>query len=406
MSRQAHAAASSTDVVLAPNDGLVWLMAMACGLSVANIYYAQPLLDGLASAFGVDHGSAGLIITMTQLGYALGILLLVPLGDLFDRRPLVTLISAAAALSSGAAALAPNFTVFMLASLALGVCAVVAQILVAFAAHLAAPESRGRVVGQVMTGLLLGILLARTLSGVLSDIAGWRSVFWCSAGLMVLQALLLGKRLPHLPGQMRMGYPNLVISSLRLLVDEPILRRRSFFGAMIFAAFGVLWTTLPFLLTTEPYHYSESLIGAFGLLGAAGALCASQVGKLHDRGHSHLATGISMACVVVAFVLMGAWPAILLAICVGIIILDVGVQGTQILNQSRIYMLRPDARSRITTAYMSCYFLGGALGSASSAWLYQLAGWRATCALGAGFVLCALLVWASGKRHAEKANVA
>ncbi|GAB2803279.1 MFS transporter [Halomonas shantousis] len=392
---------SPASQALLPSTPMVWLMAIATGVSVANIYYAQPLLDVLSEAFGIAHGRAGLIVTLTQLGYALGILLIVPLGDLLDRRRLVPAVSLGAALAAATAAMAPNFTVFIVASLAMGGASVVAQILVPLAAHLAADEVRGRVVGQVMTGLLLGILLARTVSGALADFVGWRAVFWVACVSMLAVAISLGRLLPDTAPQSRQSYGALVVTSLRLLLEEPVLRRRCVYGAMGFAAFAALWTALPFLLAEPPFGYRESVIGAFGLLGAAGALAASQAGRLHDAGRSGIATGGFLALIAVTFILLGMWPASLLVLVIGIALFDVGVQGNQILNQSRIYSLRPDARSRITTAYMTCYFLGGSLGSASSAWLYGVAGWRGVMALGVGFMAVALIVW-GGARLSER----
>jgi predicted MFS family arabinose efflux permease len=378
---------------LRPNDLLTFVMALACGIAVANIYYAQPLLDTLARYFGVGQGSAGIIITMTQLGYAAGLILLVPLGDLLERRRLITAMSLVTALSLAGIALSPTIEVFILTALATGVTAVVAQVLVPFAAHMASDAERGRVVGRVMTGLLLGILLARVVSGAITDLFGWRAVYWIAAGIMVLQALMLARLLPKEPPQSRMHYSRLLLSVLTLMREEPLLRRRIFYGALGFAAFSAFWTTIPFLLAQAPYHYPDSMIGLFGLLGVAGALCANLAGNLHDRGHSRSGTVLFQAMIGISFVLMAVFAHSLTAIIVGIILLDLGVQGNQILNQSAIYQIRPDARSRITTAYMTCYFLGGAAGSAGAAYLYQFAGWTGACALGAMLGLIGVLFW-------------
>ncbi|WP_203234801.1 MFS transporter [Modicisalibacter coralii] len=380
---------------LRPNDLLTFVMALACGVAVANIYYAQPLLDTLARGFEVSRGTAGLIITLTQLGYAAGLILLVPLGDLLERRRLIVTVSLATAVALAGTALAPDITLFFVCALATGLTAVVAQILVPFAAHLASDAERGRVVGRVMTGLLLGILLARTVSGGIADALGWRAVYWLAAALMVVQALLLSRLLPREPGQTRLGYGALLASVLSLLRDEPLLRRRLFYGAMGFAAFSAFWTTLPFLLARPPYDYPDSVIGLFGLLGVTGALCANLAGNLHDRGLSRVATGSFLCLIVLSFLAMTLFAHELAAIIVGIVLLDLGVQGNQILNQSAIYQIRPEARSRITTAYMTGYFLGGAAGSGGAAWLYTLAGWPGACALGAAFALAAVLFWLS-----------
>ena len=378
---------------LRPGSPLVFVMAVATGVSVANLYYAQPLLHTLARSFGVSNGAAGSIITMTQLGYALGLVLLVPLGDLLERRRLITRVLLGAVVALVAAAISPRMVWFDVACLFVGITAVVAQVLVPFAAHLARDEDRGRVVGRVMSGLLMGILLARVVSGFISDAFGWRAVFWMAAGLMLLQAVVLVRVLPAEPAQTRQRYGALLLSILHLMRDEPVLRQRIFYGMSVFAAFSVLWTSLPFLLSPSPYGYSDSLIGMFGLLGVAGALMASFAGHLHDHGHSRIGTGSALAMTIVGFLIMGLWPYHVAAIIVGIVLLDLGVQGTQILNQSTIYALRPEARSRITTAYMTCFFIGGAVGSAVAATAFTHFGWTGVAVAGGCFGTIGFLFW-------------
>lgn len=372
---------------------LVLIMASSTGFTVANIYYAQPLLDILAKVFHVPVHISGLIVTITQLGYAIGLMFVVPLGDLLERRRLIVLVTVLTSLSLMGAALSSNIDLFFVASLAIGITSVVVQILVPFAAHLAAEHNRGRVVGRVMSGLLLGILLARTASGVMADAFGWRSIFWLASALMLIQAWLLSRMLPYAPGEARSSYFELLRSVFSLLRSEPVLRRRIIYGFCVFGSFSTLWTALPFLLTAPPYKYNLTTIGAFGLLGVAGAIAASFSGHLHDRGYSHIASGAFMFLCLVAFVVMGLFPHSLIVLMLGIVVLDMGVQGTQILNQSAIYQLRPKARSRLTTAYMTCYFVGGAAGSAGAAYAYSWAGWFGVAALGAGFPLLALLYW-------------
>ena len=382
--------------VLKTDSPLLLAMAFAAGVSVANLYYAQPLLNTLATDFKVSEAAAGIIITITQLGYALGLVLLVPLGDLLERRRLITRVSMTAALALVAAALSPRLAWFDVACLLIGITAVVAQILVPFAAHLARDEDRGRVVGRVMSGLLMGILLARAASGLVSDAIGWRGVYWIAAGMMLLQAIVLGRVLPIEPSQSihaRQSYNALLLSILHLVRDEPVLRRRIVYGMAVFASFSVLWTGLPFLLAPTPYAYSDSVIGLFGLLGVAGVMMASIAGHLHDLGHSRIATGGSLFLVILGFALMGLWPYHVAAIIVGIVLLDLGVQGTQILNQSTIYTLRPEARSRLTTAYMTCFFIGGAIGSAAAAAAYTHFGWSGVALAGGGFGLTGFIFW-------------
>lgn len=387
-----------TKRILTPASPLLLVMAIAAGVSVANLYYAQPLLSTLAVDFKVSEGVAGIIITMTQLGYALGLVLLVPLGDLIERRRLITRVSLAAVIALMAAALSPRLFWFDVACLFIGITAVVAQVLVPFAAHLARDEDRGRVVGRVMSGLLMGILLARVASGLISDVLGWRGVYWIAAGMMFLQAIVLARLLPAEPPQARQtpqSYIALMLSILHLMRDEPVLRRRIVYGMTVFASFSVLWTGLPFLLAPAPYRYSDTMIGLFGLLGVAGVMMASIAGHLHDLGHSRLATGSSLALVILGFILMGLWPHQVTAIVAGIVLLDLGVQGTQILNQSTIYTLRPEARSRLTTAYMTCFFIGGAIGSAVAAASFTHYGWSGVAMAGGGFGAIGFLYWIS-----------
>ncbi len=380
------------------SGALVLIMATATGAAVANLYYAQPLLDTIGRAFGIATHTAGLIVTMTQIGYALGLMFLVPLGDLMERRRLVVTVTVFTSAALAFAAFAPGIGWFITASLIIGVSSVVAQILVPYAAHLAPDHLRGRVVGRVMSGLLIGILLARTVSGVLSDAFGWRSVYWLAAALMLVQAAVLARALPRDEPVERMGYAALLRSVLQLVRDEPVLRRRIVYGALVFATFSALWTALPFLLARPPYGYGDGVIGAFGLLGVAGAATASLAGHLHDRGATRRATGMFLAVLLASFVVMGTFSTSLVALAIGIVLLDAGVQGTQILNQSAIYQLRPEARSRLTTAYMTCYFAGGAAGSAGAAFAFAAAGWRGVAALGMSLPGLALLYWATGRR--------
>ena len=396
MEQQAHAATKTSITSkhgLRPNSLLVFIMAITAGISVANIYYAQPLLHTLARDFHVSNGAAGTIITMTQLGYALGLVLLVPLGDLLERRRLITRVLLVAVAALAATALSPNLIGFIIASLFVGITAVVAQVVVPYAAHLARSEDRGRVVGRVMSGLLLGILLARVVSGLIADAFGWRAVFWMGAGLMLLLTVVLVRVLPDEPPQNRQSYGALLLSILHLMRDEPVLRQRIFYGMSVFACFSVLWTSLPFLLSPSPYDYSDSIIGLFGLLGVAGALMASFAGHLHDLGHSRIGTGIALSLTILSFLLMGLWPYHVIAIIVGIVLLDLGVQGTQILNQSTIYGLRPEARSRLTTAYMTCFFIGGAIGSAVAAAAFTHFGWTGVAIAGGSFGAFGFLFW-------------
>jgi predicted MFS family arabinose efflux permease len=368
----------------------VTLIAVATGAIVANLYYAQPLLHQVARTFSAGPGPTSSIITASQIGYAAGLLLIVPLGDLHPRRALVTRLFCVAAAALVACALAPSLWFFAVASLAVGAASVAGQVMIPFAADLAPAERRGRVVARIMTGLLLGILLARTLSGLVAQAAGWRAIYWLSAGLMVCFALVLWRALPAERARPQRSYPSLVASSLKLLVDEPVLRRRAWHGACAFAAFSVLWTTIAFLLSGGPYHYSNAVIGLFGLVGAAGVVAANLAGSLADAARARATTVGAGVLLAGSFGLLWFGRTSLAALIIGIVVLDIGTQGMQITNQALIYALRPDARSRINSAYMVCYFIGGAAGSIAAGALYGSRGWAGVCLLGTGLGLSTL----------------
>jgi predicted MFS family arabinose efflux permease len=368
----------------------VTLIAVATGAIVANLYYAQPLLHQVARTFSAGPGPTSSIITASQIGYAAGLLLIVPLGDLHPRRALVTWLFCVAAAALVACALAPSLWFFAVASLAVGAASVAGQVMIPFAADLAPAERRGRVVARIMTGLLLGILLARTLSGLVAQAAGWRAIYWLSAGLMVCFALVLWRALPAERARPQRSYPSLVASSLKLLVDEPVLRRRAWHGACAFAAFSVLWTTIAFLLSGGPYHYSNAVIGLFGLVGAAGVVAANLAGSLADAARARATTVGAGVLLAGSFGLLWFGRTSLAALIIGIVVLDIGTQGMQITNQALIYALRPDARSRINSAYMVCYFIGGAAGSIAAGALYGSRGWAGVCLLGTGLGLSTL----------------
>ena len=371
------------------------IIAVATGAVVANLYYAQPVLHQVARQFHSGPGPTSLIITATQIGYAAGLLLVVPLGDLCtpagNWSPASSLVAVVALVC---VRLAPNLLIFGLASVAVGCASVAGQVMIPFAADLAPPERRGRVVARIMTGLLLGILLARTVSGLVAQWAGWRAIYWLSAALMVLFAVILWRALPDERPRPHRSYGHLVGSSLRLLVDEPVLRRRAWHGACAFACFSVLWTTIAFLLSGPPYHYSNAVIGLFGLVGAGGILAANMAGKLADADRHTASTLVAGLLLVGSFGLLWVGRTSLAALIVGIVVLDIGTQGMQITNQAIIYALRPDARSRINSAYMVCYFIGGATGSVLAGTVYGSEGWSAVCLLGVGFGLLTLAMTA------------
>jgi predicted MFS family arabinose efflux permease len=362
---------------------LVLLFAAACGLSVANLYYAQPILDGIAKTFVTSSGTAGLVVTLAQIGYAVGLVLLVPVGDLVSRRRFIPVILVFCAGGLVASALAPSIGVLISVALIVGAGSVMAQVLVPMAASLASDDRRGQVVGTVMSGLLLGILLARTVSGVVAELSSWRVVYAMAAVLMVVLALILGRLLPEEGERPRIGYGTLLRTTARLLFTEPILRRRAWFGSLGFAAFSVFWTTMAFLLSGAPFHYGDLTIGLFGLVGAGGALCATFAGRWADQKSTKVSTLAFTVCIAISFLPLWYGRHNLFMLIVGILVLDIGVQGLQVTNQSMIYQLGNSVRSRVTSAYMVCYFAGGAIGSALGASLYDSHRWAGVCVFGA-----------------------
>jgi predicted MFS family arabinose efflux permease len=380
----------------------VLLLATACGTAAANLYYAQPLLHTLAGAFGVSNGTAGLLITISQLGYVVGLALLVPLGDLHERRGLITGTMLVTALALGLTAASPGFAVMGAALAVVGLTSVVAQIVVAMSSSLSAEHERGSVVGTVMSGLLIGILLARTVSGLIAAAAGWRTVFWFAAAAMVILAVTLRRVLPRIPPTTDLSYGGLLRSVLSLVREEPILRQRMMVGALTFGCFSILWTSLAFLLSGAPYHYGNGVIGLFGLVGVVGALAASGAGRLADRGHNGRVTTGSILIMLASWGVMALGKSSVVPLIAGIAVLDLGVQGIHISNQSAIYALRPEARSRLTTAYMVAYFLGGAALSAITSSLYGSDGWGGVCLLGGGTALLAIVVWAVTEAAARR----
>ncbi|GAA5233542.1 MFS transporter [Verticiella sediminum] len=374
---------------------LVWLFATASGLSVANVYFAQPLLDALARDFGISHAAIGGVVTATQIGCALALLLLVPLGDRMDRRHLmaVQLLALVAALVAvGMAQSAPALMTGMLAVGLLGTA--MTQGLIAYAASAAPPQSQGQVVGAAQGGVFIGLLLARVFAGGVSDLAGWRGVYLCAAVLMLAIALPLWRRLPPLaatPNTMR--YPRLIASMLTLLRQERVLQVRGLLALLMFAAFNVFWSALVLPLSAPPYGFSHTTIGAFGLVGVVGALAAARAGQWADRGHAQRASAAALVVLLLAWWPLSLMQRSLWALVIGIVLLDLGGQALHVTNQSLIFRTRPEAHSRLVGLYMLFYAIGSGLGAISTTLTYARAGWQGVCLLGAAISLMALLLW-------------
>ena len=374
------------------DQALVWLMAITCGLVVANIYYNQPLLAAIGRTFHLSDSSASLVATATQVGYTLGMLFVVPLGDKLERKRMMLIMLLGAAACMALAAWSPSFAVLAGASTLIGIFSAVPQLLVPMAAHLAPEESRGRIVGRVMSGLLIGILLSRTVSGYVGLHLGWRAMFEIGAGVMVLLGALLAWKLPTDQPTFTGSYGSLMKSLLTLTREQVPLRRAALVGASLFAAFSVFWTTLAFYLEGAPYHYGSDIAGFFGLIGAFGALAAPLAGKTADtKGPDYtIALGILMA--LAAYAILGFGGVYIAGLVIGVILLDVGVQATHISNQSMIFSLVPEARSRLNTVYMTAYFTGGSLGSILGGLAWVHGGWPGVCAVGGSLTALALLV--------------
>ncbi|MGE6757118.1 MFS transporter [Corallococcus interemptor] len=383
---------------------LVWLMAVAGAVTVANLYYNQPLLGDIGRTLGADGSALGLVPTLTQVGYAVGMLFLVPLGDSLERRKVILLLCGCVGVALVAAGLAPSLNVLVAASFAIGVTTVVPQMIIPFAAQLAAPSERGRVVGTVMSGLLIGILLSRTAAGFVGTHLGWRTMFFAAAGLMVVTGVVLRFTLPAAPPVAAMPYPQLMRSLIHLARTEPVLRLHALLGGLTFGAFSAFWATLALYLRSLPGHYDAQVAGLFGVVGVAGALIAPLVGRFADRGAGRRINALAIAVLLASFGVLWLWGHSLWGIALGVVLLDLGAQANQIANQARVYSLRPDARSRLNTLYMVTYFVGGAAGAWAGMAAWTRAGWPGVCAVGAAMSLTALVAVLWGSRRLPAAH--
>jgi predicted MFS family arabinose efflux permease len=376
------------------SPSLTFLFSLTCALAVANVYFAQPLLDSMAQSLGVASSMIGFVVTATQVGYALGLLFIVPLGDLLNRKGLIltqVLLSAIALAGVGAA---QQWLTLLGAMIVVGLLAVMVQVLVAYAAVLATPSQRGQAVGTVTSGIVLGILLARFTSGLIADLAGWRTVYFVSSGLMLTLAALFWKVLPPaVSPRNRYTYPALIRSLFTLFMTEPVLRIRGLLALLIFAAFSVLWTSMVLPLSAPPLSLSHTVIGMFGLAGVAGALAARRSGRWADQGMGQRVTGISLAILTLSWLPIAFAQTSLIALVCGVVLLDFAVQAVHVTNQSLVFAARPDAQSRMVGAYMCFYSVGSALGAAAATQVYALWGWIAVSMLGASISATALVLW-------------
>jgi predicted MFS family arabinose efflux permease len=368
------------------------IMAFACGASAANIYYNFPLLSRFAAHFHATDTQAGLVATAASVGYGLGILLFVPLGDIVNPRRVVMLLVYACVLMLVGAGLSPNLTWLVFFQFLVGITAMSPQLLIPLAVDLTPPEERGRTVGILMGGLLCGLLLARTISGFIADYCpgGWRTVFFFAAGVMLVLAMILRTSLPNRPPLLKVSYPRLMHSLLEIIERHPPLWSAGFISGATFGVFQAFWTCLSFLMETK-FHRGATEAGLFGIIGLGGALCAPLAGKLSDKRGPAFTVTLSLGLTLAAFLLMGGWVTIA-SLVVGVLLMDLGVQSIQVAKQAKVIALDPAARSRINTLYMVCRFTGGAMGSWLGALAWAHHGWTGVCAGAVGVLLISLAV--------------
>jgi predicted MFS family arabinose efflux permease len=394
----------SADEIPTSIHAFIRVMAVACGITVGNMYYNQPLLPMMARTFHVTVRGVGSIPTLTQLGYAAGMLFIVPLGDILPRRKLIVTLLLAVSVMLAAAAMATSLSWLAIASFAIGFTTVTPQILIPMAAHLSPVNERGKSVGIVMMGLLLGILLSRTLSGFVGDWLGWRAMYWAAAAMMVGLAAVLGPLLPAHDAPSQLKYGELLRSVIELVRTEPILRQSMLNGAMLFGAFSAFWATLAFRLETAPLHYGARAAGMFGAVGAVGAFVAPLVGKWSDRIGPRSILTICILSMIAAYGVFWGCGTTLLGLGLGVILLDAATQGGIVANQSRIYRLSQDAHSRVNSAFMVAYFVGGAAGSMLGTWAWSIGRWNGVCMVGIILPMVALLAHGMARRENGQAR--
>ncbi|ODA40745.1 Major facilitator superfamily (MFS_1) transporter [Desulfosporosinus sp. BG] len=376
---------------------LVLVMAVASGVTVANLYYIQPLLVDIADTFHVTQVSVGFVAMLTQIGYALGMLFILPLADIKEKRFLIITMLLCSASALMLVFFSGSITVISIASFAVGFTSVVPQLIVPFAAQLANPKERGKIIGTVMSGLLIGILVSRTFSGFVGEYWGWRMVYLIAAALMIILAIFLSRILPLCPPTSSIKYKELFKSMVNLTKSLPVLREASLNGALMFAAFSAFWTTLIFLLESSHYKMGSDAAGLFGLVGVTGATAAPFVGRIADERSPRFTIGIAMISVMLSYLCFFVFGFKLWGLIIGVILLDFGVQSCQISNQARVHALNNEARNRINTVYMVSYFIGGALGSYLGSFSYAHFKWYGVCVLGLLTQLIAVVIHRSYK---------
>jgi predicted MFS family arabinose efflux permease len=372
----------------------VLFMALCTGLIVANIYYCQPLVVMISKEFGVTESKGGIITFYTQLGYALGLLFFVPLGDMLEKRKQIIGTTALTVVFLIMAALSNSLLLLSIASLLIGATSIVPQLILPLAAHLSPDHKRGKIIGIVMSGLLIGILISRTISGFIGAWLGWRSMFWIAAAISTILLVVMRLVFPKVPSLFKGHYGSLMKTLITLVKEQPILREATAINALTFAAFGLFWTTMVLHLSQPPFGFHSDQIGLFGLAAVAGALIAPLIGGKADKGNPRVAIGYGLSIVLLAFILFYFFGYGVAGMVIGIILLDLGQQSVHVSNQTRVYALQPEARNRLNTVYMTVSFIGTSMGSAIGLWVWAKAQWAGICITGILFLLAAFTIYA------------
>ncbi|MBC9914328.1 MFS transporter [Chitinophaga varians] len=371
----------------------IMIMALCTGLIVANIYYSQPLLVLMSQEFGVSESNAGQVTFFTQVGYALGLLFCVPLGDKLERKGQIIAMTTTAVAALAAAGFSQNILMLKITGLLIGFTSVVPQLILPLAAHLTDAANRGKVIGTIMSGLLVGILLSRTLSGVVGHHWGWRAMFFIAAGISALLVVIMIFTFPQSRPQFTGSYGDLMKSLLTLAKEQPMLREASAINACCFAMFGMFWTTVVFLLSEKPFLYTSEQIGLMGLAAAAGALGAPLIGRIADKKNPRIAIGYGIIFLLAGYAMFYVFQANIIGIIIGIIAIDLGLQGIHVSNQTRIYALLPEARNRLNTVFMTTSFIGTSIGSGLGLWVWSVGKWNGVCLAGTLLILTALVIY-------------
>jgi len=371
----------------------ILLMAFCTGLIVANIYYCQPLVILVAKDFNLTESYAGRITYLTQIGYALGLFLLVPLGDMFERKRQILVITALAILALVVAAVSKTFFLLQIASVLIGACSIVPQLILPLAANLSSDENRGANIGMIMSGLLVGILASRAVSGSIGFWLGWRAMYYIAAGICALLIALMAKRFPQSYPGFKGTYRELMTSMFSYIKTQPVLRETSIINFLAFAIISAFWTTMVLFLANPPFSFQTLQIGLFGIAGAAGALAAPLVGKLSDGNNPRKNLMIGFVLQIVSIVLFYFTGSHQYLFVIGIVLIDIGQQAIHVTNQTRIYTLIPEARNRLNTIFMSVSFIGASCGSALGLWLWDAGGWNLFCYGMTGIIVLNILIY-------------